>query len=301
MKFLVLTVLLAGCGQLLDAFQPATNNDNQVTIRIGAEASTFSAADQFGRVAVYIGEKSKGIGRSLLLNGRGDSKTLSLPNGNYVWIAVGWEGSGSCTGPGDCSPMQGQARCGSIDDGAAVSLQGGATTININLSSSHCRFTDSSSSFVAGYPSPPETNIKPVNIRLCDNTSTLPGGCNAMAQQYDVSVWWGEWNEEGGNRTVKSWTRMACALSTADIATFGNFFRPVSGNASGADGFKGFAYRVVVHSGNADTCASAPMDTFDFIEGFDRYTSAPGSAASYFYYYNAGASTSQMSVKTSAL
>lgn len=128
-----LSVLLAGCGKI-----NSKRTDGYTTVTIGNPAPSYASLSeeigipkagptQAGGVMVYAVEETNKYIETAFLATETASASLSLPNGNYFFYAIGYENT-ELQGPGI------NVRCGASNGGNSQSLNGTALNIVITLS-----------------------------------------------------------------------------------------------------------------------------------------------------------------------
>jgi hypothetical protein len=165
----------------------------------------------------------------------------------------------------------------------AVNLTGGAASVNLSLTTSHCDFTVPSMYSVGQAAA---TDLKPLNVKICGSASTLPS-CNTPGSSWDVSMELVVYQKNGTALSViESLTEpFGCLTGVANAGSPSAKNFPPGLNATNYD--KPFAYRFRVYP-NGSSCSGAAQAEFLFGEGLASYTTAPGSAVSYFDYFNGG-------------
>lgn len=140
MYFLLATFLLSSCGELRKKFGRSEEGMTKVSFAAeNGDRDRFSAMTLSGGLMIFlVGANSQGPKRTVkfLDEGNANSSSVSLPNGDYLFMAVGFTGTN----------MTGDMRCGKVQK----MLSGGATTVPITMTIANCdtdEFRPSSGTF----------------------------------------------------------------------------------------------------------------------------------------------------------
>ena len=119
-------------------------------------SNTFSLSGLSGGAMLYLENIDNGIVNSAVI--KGESHDVSLPNGNWKFTVVGWDGS---------SPLNGNLNCGSV----AVNLNGDPKVIDLAISEARC---DSDEFIPSSYRL--SAVPFPIDIITCRSVAAITGG-----------------------------------------------------------------------------------------------------------------------------
>ena len=286
---LIFLFLASGCGKFQEKFSRLHSDRTTLQITTSGSQDGFhtTAQELWGRaMLVVVGQNGLQFQKGMIVPDKTQPLTLNLPNGNYKIYAVGWDGyfGGACANPTNCYPVEGQAYC-SNPNGTDVSLNGITTSLNVVLTTGGCDFANSTV-YTGGQAA--TTTIKPTNIKVCSSGSSLPT-CSAPGASHDVQMELLEYELVGGNLTIFEDKNLSHACSSAVNDT---------GSGTSKNPVVGFPFlsRVRLYT-SGSSCASGLSKTYLFTQGLSGYATSPGSANTYFNYYNAGSGSTQLMLR----
>ncbi len=125
--FLIILPLFSGCSKFLEKFSRSDSSITQVSFT--TQNAGLLAATLPGGILVYAEREQDFFKASIKLDDENDFSVLTLPNGTYEFLAVGWPSAG----------LTGSPKCGyHISPGGPVALTGAPVTVTIDLTNANC-------------------------------------------------------------------------------------------------------------------------------------------------------------------
>ena len=150
-------LILAACGNLREKFGRKEGGYTKVSL----SNQSRTAATLNGGLMVYFVEvapKDGGLGFGFQTETAALNRALAIPNGAYKVYAIGYDGAAN---------LEGDGFCGYGNGGAVVTLSGGATNVNLDISRDTCNF-GAGTVFAHGLGSD-YTNFDRLTLNFCIN------------------------------------------------------------------------------------------------------------------------------------
>lgn len=259
-----LALLTSGCGEFRENFGRLEKGQSKVSF-VARGDDEVSAMTLGGRILVYLVSEDMNFVTNVLLQTEADANaSVTVPNGRYAVIAVGWVGP---------NPVEGQGYCG-FGNGGPVDLNGGNVTIPITMSTNACSFSNSTVFSDAGHTTGSDFTTLGVNFcngitgASCTANDNSYGG-NYLKMSFDI------FRKEGGGFQKLGEFNFGCGfINTNNAATSKKV--PL-GNSSGTIP-KIFALSFSIHTDS--NCTSAPLATFAARNGVRNGATSGVSASS---------------------
>lgn len=279
LTWMLLAVLAAGCGEFRQKF--GRNESGMTQVQFALPSDELHASGVLVRgMMIYMARTDNQFVTNLKLSSEDEAATASItiPNGVYEMFAVGWNGA---------SPFQvsGGLRCAkrSVEDGTAVTLGGGSTTISLVMNNANCELAQSGGNVlypadVAGTPFSSAGNVFNTRVKFCANASTgggapSPATCTASGQtnfaigkrfQAELVTYV---RNGGAYQRLPDPSRYILgdcnAVATTGVLDLGPV--PIGDPTDSHGGI--FALRLRIHANADSTCTGAPLQIIDFPEG----------------------------------
>ncbi len=161
----LISLFLAGCGKL----ENFARLDDRFT-RVYLDADPRLVSMDGGLMIYFISTGDPNYGRVFGFPSKGDvvSKSVVVPNGSYRVFFLGTTGA---------NKIEGQAKCGRGNGGNPVLLNGGSTTIGVDMTASACGFGTANEFGLVNSANSGNSNFDTMSFTFC--TGTAYPSCNA--------------------------------------------------------------------------------------------------------------------------
>ncbi len=164
MKFrwilLLLTPLFFGCSNFLEKF--SRSDASTTTVSFSTKNASLLSATLPGGIMVYAEREQDYFKASVKMDNEDDFVTLTLPNGSYEFLAVGWPTAG----------LTGNPKCGyHIQPAGTVNLNGNPVMVTIDLTNANC-----DDDFFAPTPNFRTGSVfNPMELKFCNTHVDISG------------------------------------------------------------------------------------------------------------------------------
>jgi hypothetical protein len=255
---LVLTlafVIVSSCGSFQEKFGRSGPGTTTLNLQRGGAPHSLVLD---GDLMVYVVRADGDYSRSLHFLNEQQSRSVSVPNGNYKIYAVGW------TGPNNLS---GTTKCAIANGGNPLTLGGGAITVNLNLANANCGYGSTSAFADAGHNSGSEMLMQ--ELYFCTNSSPVSGSCtNASSYTGGVRMVLYEYERIGAQLSIDRTNSLASDCYTAATGTI---IAPGPRIPSGS-------MLIAAIEAHSDGSCSTLARTYEFRKGFRNPSESPGAS-----------------------
>lgn len=274
----LLPLLLASCGKFQEKFGRLP--EGQTRLNIATQQSPTATGTMSSGMIIYIySTDANGFATTITKSDETQAiAPLSVPNGVYKIIGLGWDGT---------YPLQltNPIRCAQANGGLPIALTGGGTTVTLTFTNANCDFANAAGNnfyppnHSGSYAYSLSTSFKAPTLNLCSTTGTsgtlgASMTCASPSSTYGskfVTITLVGYVKNGGviqelgssANLVSQCGSMSGGTSSMGVIPFGNPNMPSP-----------FYTRVSIFSGGDSTCVTTPELILNFTEGIGK-TSIP--------------------------